>query len=131
MDSYDAQVAESIKSLFELTSRIDERVKTLSDNALRQDDKLEQIANSQQKLLERVVALESKNGEATKKAVEEVKKLTDDLERRTRGMEIQMKAVEIISKGNTNKWDRIADVVWKFVIIIAASFLIWKLGMGG
>ena len=131
MDSYDAQVAESIKSLFELTSRIDERVKTLSDNALRQEDKLEQIANSQQKLLERVVALESKNGEATKKAVEEVKKLTDDLERRTRGMEIQMKAVEIISKGNTNKWDRIADVVWKFVIIIAASFLIWKLGMGG
>jgi hypothetical protein len=123
MDGYNAQVAESIKLLFELTSRIDERVKYLSENASKQDGKFETIAEYQQKLLERIIALENKNGET-------IKKQTEDLNIRIRNIELQIKTLEVISKGNSNRWDKITDMIWRIIIIMTASFLIWKMGIG-
>jgi hypothetical protein len=121
-NSYDKQVAESIRSLFELTSRVDERVKLMSDNYQRIDTKFDSIVRGQQELLQRVTALESRNGT-------EIKKVVEELSERVRKMEINMQSLEIVSKGNQNKWDKAIDYGMRILVAIAAALLTFKLGI--
>jgi uncharacterized protein (DUF3084 family) len=121
---YDKQVSESIRSLFELTSRIDERVKLLTETYSKAESKFDTIMKSQQELLQRVTALESKNGT-------ELKKTVGDIEERLRKIEIHIQSVEYIAKGSQNKWDKAIEHGMKILVAIAATILIYKLGMSG
>jgi len=62
MADFENQVSESIRSLYELTSRIDERVKNMGSSLSTTDGKIEKDRQSQTELLQRIAALESKNG---------------------------------------------------------------------
>jgi predicted HAD superfamily phosphohydrolase len=121
---YDKQISDSIRSLFELTSRIDERVKLLTETYSKTDVKFDMIVKSQQELLQRVTALESKNGS-------ELKKTVYDLEERLREIEIHIQSIEYIAKGSQNKWDKAIEYGMKILVAIAATVLIYKLGMSG
>jgi len=118
MADFENQVSESIRSLYELTTRIDERVKNMGSTMTKSDVAIEKGRQDQNGLLQRVVALESGSGTAVK-----------DLNERLRKLELQMGAVEIISTGNQSKWQLITDAVMKLAVILTATILIWKLGL--
>jgi len=120
-DRYDAEVAVSIRSLFELTSRIDERVKLLFETSSKTDDKFNQIMKCQNEIMQRVTALESKNGTEIKKSVEE-------LNNRIRTIETQVQSIDFITKGHQTRWDKIMDNGMKLLVAIAAAFIIWRAG---
>ena len=120
---YDKQVAESIRSLFELTSRIDERAKNMTEAHKRFETKFDAITENQQELLQRVTALESKNGSELKKAIEE-------LNERLRRLEVQVQAIEFIAKGSQNKWDKLMENGMRLLVAVAAAILAFKLTTG-
>src|SRR5271169_5918352 len=118
---YNTEVAASIKSLFELTSRIDERVKVLFENSSKIEGRFEAIMENQNELLQRVSTLEAKNGAEVKIKVEE-------LSNKVQNIELKIQAVDTIAKGHLNRWEKIADNSMKLLIALAASFIIWRAG---
>ena len=118
---YDTEVSMSIKSLFELTTRIDERVKSLYDSGSKIEGRFDVIIEIQNELLQRVTALESKNGT-------EVKKQVNDLITKVQDLEIKIQSIDIIARGHSTRWEKIADNSMKLLIAIAAAFIIWRAG---
>ncbi len=57
-ERYINQVTESIQGLFDLTARIDERLKMIAEKQSEQDAKIEKYIDTHTKLAERVVGLE-------------------------------------------------------------------------
>ncbi len=121
--TYDKQVAESIRSLFELTSRIDERVNNIIENHKRFEATFKTISDNQLTFLQRVTALEATNGHDLKKVIEE-------LNERIRRLEIQVQAIEFIAKGSQTKWDRSIEYGMKILVALAAAILAFKLTTG-
>ena len=118
---FDSEMSKSIKSLFELTTRIDEKVKLLCELSTKVDLNYNSFMETKIELLQRITALESKNGSELKKQLEN---LSDNF----RKIEVQVQASEIISKGHHNRLEKITDNGMKLLIAVAAAFIIWKSG---
>jgi hypothetical protein len=117
-EQFFTQVSESIKSVFDLTSRIDERVKMIHEKQKEMDKKFNGLIESQGTLNSRVSVLESTT------ETEEVQ----NLEKTVHTMEIMLKEVELKSAGNTGKWDVVADFCLKILWAIVAGAAIYYLG---
>ena len=123
-NDFDSEMSKSIKSLFELTTRIDEKVKLLCELSSKVDLNYNLLMETKIELLQRITYLESKNGS-------ELKKQLEDLNNKFRTVEMQVQATEIISKGHHNRLGKIADNGMKLLIAVAAAFIIWKSGWSG
>ena len=117
-EQFFTQVSESIKSVFDLTSRIDERVKMIHEKQQEMDKKFSRLIDSQGTLNSRVSVLESTT------ETEEVQ----NLEKTVHNMEIMLKEVELKSAGNTGKWDIVAGFCLKILWAIVAGAAIYYLG---
>ena len=117
-EQFFTQVSESIKSVFDLTSRIDERVKMIHEKQQEMDKKFSRLIESQGTLNSRVSVLESTS------EIEEVQ----NLEKTVHNMEIMLKEVELKSAGNTGKWDTAAELSLKILWAIVAAAAIYYLG---
>jgi D-hexose-6-phosphate mutarotase len=111
----------TIRSLFELTSRIDERVKAINENNLKIEKRFETYLEVHNQLLQRITALESKNGT-------EIKKNVEDLSNRLRDIEQKFISIDIITKSHQTRWEKIFEQGTKLTMAIAAAFIIWKAG---
>ena len=154
-DPYDSEVASSIKSLFELTSRIDERVKVLFENSSKIESKFNTIMELQNDLMQRITAVESREKSNLREGVNTVTEALNDESRKTqqtilqrvtvletknatahieafdnklRAIEIQIQAIEFLAKGHQNRWDNIVNNAIKLLIAVAAGFIIWHSG---
>lgn len=111
----------TIRSLFELTSRIDERVKAINENNLKIEKRFDAYLEAHNQLLQRITALESKNGT-------EIKRNVEDLSNRMRDMEQKFISIDIIARNHQNRWEKIFEQGTKLIMAIAAAFIIWKAG---
>ena len=119
---YYLEVSKSIKSVYDLTARIVERVKLLMS---KQDDtqrKLDEHMTRVSDLDGRIMVIESKNGEA---AIKQLGMLRDDFHK----LEGRIQVVEISSAGNEGKWKIIIDFGVKILWIIVGSYALLKLGL--
>ena len=117
-EQFFTQVSESIKSVFNLTSRIDERVKMIHEKQQEMDKKFSRLIESQGTLNSRVSVLESTS------EIEEVQ----NLEKTVHNMEIMLKEVELKSAGNTGKWAVAADFGIKILWALVAAAAIYYMG---
>ena len=117
-EQFFTQVSESIKSVFNLTSRIDERVKMIHEKQQEMDKKFSRLIESQGTLNSRVSVLESTS------ETEEIQ----DLEKTVHNMELVLKEVELKSAGNTGKWNVVADFSLKILWAMAAAAAIYYMG---
>jgi hypothetical protein len=117
-EQFFTQVSESIKSVFDLTSRIDERVKMIHEKQKEMDKKFNGLIESQGTLNSRVSVLESTT------ETEEVQ----NLEKTVHNMEIALKEVELKSAGTRHRWDIAADFGLKILWAIVAAAAIYYLG---
>ena len=114
-EQFFTQVSESIKSVFNLTSRIDERVKMIHEKQQEMDKKFSRLIESQGTLNSRVSVLESTSD-------------TEDLEKTVHNMELILKEVELKSAGNAGKWNVVADFSLKILWAMAAAAAIYYMG---
>ena len=119
---YYLEVSKSIKSVYDLTARIDERVKLLMSKQEETQRKLDQHMNRVSDLDGRIMVIESKNGEA---AIKQLGLLREDFHK----LEGRIQVVEISSAGNEGKWKIIIDFGVKILWIIVGSYALLKLGL--
>ncbi len=120
-DEFYRQVSESIKLVFDLTSRIDERVKFLVEQHGEANDKIEKLMDRQEGIVSRLSVLENKNGNGLKEDVYDMKNLV-------RALEIKVASLEIHSASHTNKWSTATDFVFKVIVTAIGAMLAWKIG---
>jgi len=116
------QVSESIKSVFELTTRVDERVQTIMKKQDEMERKIDSGITNQGLLSSRVSVLESKNGSLIK---EDVEKIKDNLHE----LELQMQVVKTESQRSEGRWKTIASFGLQLVWVILAAYILYRLGI--
>lgn len=129
-DRYIQQVSDSIKDLFDLTARIDERVISIAQKQVDSDHRMEKFLDTHAKLVERVVMIESKDSESMRQDIDELKKEMSDLHGNLKQVELGMNTLNIHTNKQEVRWRMIFDVLMKVIIIVAASIIIWKFGIG-
>ena len=139
------QVSESIKSVFDLTSRIDERVKMLIEKQNELDDKFEKIMHQNSNLSTRLSVLESKDFGSIKSDIEDIEKRLvvleikfkndkttdkiDKLDNQVRELELKQQGHDIFKLSTEARITRSIDIIFKLVIGVATGFLLWKWGI--
>lgn len=113
------QTSENVQKLFDLSIRIDERVKNMQSVHEDFDDRLNNLLRSQAETMQKLAILETKSFKAE---VDECLKGVRDLDKR-------MTAVESSSKGFENKWQELVKFVIQLVWIVIAAWALYKFGL--
>ena len=138
------QLAENIRQLHELSTRIDERLKHMVEKHSAMSDKMDQLMTRQGEFATRLAVIEASNLSDLKEMLDEVdkrlvvaerllhNKVNDDVE----ALKTKLHALEIANEHNTSYRtkgeDRLQwwlDISMKFVLAIAGAAVVWKLGI--
>lgn len=127
------EISKAIKSLFDLTSRIDERVKMLMEKQQENSEKLSDISKLYNDLMQKVAIIESKNGD---KLHEEINKLesnidssVDKINENVKTLQIRVSLVEKSTQGTEARWKTIIDLGFKALATAIMCYILWKLGL--
>jgi len=120
--SYYAQVQESIQSIFELTTRVDERVQLMMKKQDNLEDKIDSQMKETNALATRVTILESRNGVQLQADLDKVKDLMHQ-------MELKISHLDKFSATTENRWKTIGGFTLQIVWVILAAYLLFKLGI--
>lgn len=118
-----SQVSQSTKSIFDLTSRMDERVKIMVQKQQETENKIDKIMDAQSALVTRITQLETISKNTT------IDAHLDNLETRVRSLETTINELKIYSDSNTARWKTISDIAIKIFIAVIGAWIVWKLGI--
>jgi uncharacterized coiled-coil protein SlyX len=143
-DQYFNQVSESIKNVFELSTRIDERVQLMMK---KQEDLEKKLDAQMQKtndmttrvtVLEsqvqkasdmnnRLAALESKNNNQEK--IKEISESVTGIAAIVHNMELKVQSLEGNTKRQEARWKTIFGFVVQLIWVVLAAYLLYRLGL--
>lgn len=120
------EVNESLKLVFDITSRIDERMKILLESHNEAKERIEKLYEQQATILNRIIVLENKNNaEALNDLGNEVNIINSKVEH----LSERLIHVEKEMSQNSNKWAGFIDFIFKISVMIIGSVILWKLGL--
>jgi chromosome segregation ATPase len=124
------QMMQSVRSLFDLTTRMDERVahmmKAQESNAIKIEDASEELSDLFSKLSvveARIHVLEDKS--EIENIVQEVEQIRDDIHE----MALKIQQLEIATKREENRWKTAFSFGLQIVWVILTSYLLYRLGL--
>lgn len=120
------EVNDSLKMVFDITSRIDERMKVLVENNIDLRDKIEKLYDQHVVILNRLVVLENKN---SLQALGDLKTDINSLESKFENMSGRLINVEKEVTQNNSKWTNIVDFIFKLGVVVIGGIILWKLGL--
>jgi chromosome segregation ATPase len=123
-EQFFGQVSDSIQLVFDLTSRIDERVKILIERQKEIDDQIEKLLEMQHQTLHRLVALESKVA-----TIDDPQKELTELRNKIHALEMKAENFQMRIGYHDSRWIQIFDAVWKILLMIIAGYILYKLGL--
>src|SRR6187399_452530 len=104
--NYYKEVSDSLKLVFDLTSRIDERTKALVSNYDDAKEKIDKLTEHQSNVLNKVIALE--NRDATN-IVKEIKNEINVIEDRVEHLSDRLMTIEKDLQSHAGKWQTVLD----------------------
>lgn len=116
-ERYYSQVNESINSLIELTTRVDERVINMIRKQELTDEKISSQLEALSDLNTKVKILETSTKDISEKA--------NDMHK----LELRVQLLENSSSNQENRWKTIFGFAIQLVWVILAAFLLFKLGI--
>lgn len=128
------QTTESIQKIFDLSTRIDERVKTLQANEteikLEISDIIEELKNLQLKTntLQNNLSDQTVNQQLQQcqlALLELDKKISNTLN----DFEVRISAVEVSQQGNEDRWGKITQFTLQLIWVIIAAWVLASLGI--
>lgn len=125
-ENFYREVNDSLKNVFAITSRIDERMKALVEGHNESKEKIEKLCDNQVAILNRLTVLENSNGT---RAVYDLKTDVSDLEDKFDNISERLLHVENEMTKVTNKWAAIIDFVFKVGVVVIGAIILWKLGI--
>lgn len=117
-----AQSSENIQKLFDLSTRIDERVKAIQTNQANLESKIESLVTSHNLAMQKIVVLESRD-------VKYLDSKLSEREREISSMDKRLSTVEASSGQNQDRWNKIMSFVIQLVWVILAAWLLMKLNL--
>lgn len=123
------QFTESTQSIFELTSRMDERIKIIMEQQSSAEKKFTQFIELQHEMISRVIVLESKNGHKIEKEMEKIERQIEKIEEKMKNIENDTQVLKMHSQSNMTIWKQIGDFVVKIIWVVVACWLVLKLGL--
>lgn len=117
-----SQTSENIQKLFDLSTRIDERVKAI---VLKQSDlnaRLENLIASHTEAIQRLAVAEAKLETPLQEELQGLQKVINEMDKR-------LASVEHATKGNENRWNTIFQFITQLVWITLAAYLLYKLNL--
>lgn len=123
---YYSQIQNSIKSIFELTTRVDERVQLMMKKQEDVEWKIDGISTEMKELSTRVTVLESNNGKAVAAAVStEVDRLKDTIS----DMKLKIQTLESKADSSEGKWKTVLNFGLQILWVVVAAYLLYRLGI--
>lgn len=117
-----AQSSENIQKLFDLSTRIDERVKAIQTNQANLENRIESLFGSHNIAMQKIVVLESRDVKFLDSKISECEKEISSIDKRLSG-------VESSSGQNQDRWNKIMSFVIQLVWVILAAWLLMKLNI--
>lgn len=117
-----AQSSENIQKLFDLSTRIDERVKVIQTNQANLENRIESLFGSHNIAMQKIVVLESRDVKFLDSKISECEKEISSIDKRLSG-------VESSSGQNQDRWNKIMSFVIQLVWVILAAWLLMKLNI--
>lgn len=119
-DRFYSEVSSSIKMVFDLTSRIDERVKILVEQHAEACERIDKLMDRQEGIMNRLTMLESRDFAGLKSEVNEVRKSV-------RAVESDVNLLKKDSQSHDYRWEKVVDWGFKIFVAVFSAFLAWKL----
>lgn len=123
-ESFYREFSESIKSLFILTNRIDERVRVLIEHNEETKHRIEKLVDNQNVLLGRIILLET-----NKETILEVKSNFLMINADANRLHERVTNLEKDINNQTNKLSSMLDIAFKLIIPIIGGIILWKIGV--
>lgn len=120
------EVNDSLKLVFDITSRIDERMKVLVENNNDSKDKIEKLYEQQVVLLNRIIVLENKNNV---QLMTDLKNEINIIEERVDHLSERLIHVEKEMNQSNSKWTAVVDFIFKVGVVVVGAIILWKLGI--
>ncbi len=117
-----SQVSESIKSVFDITSRIDERVKIIMEKQTDVDRRLGQAIDHINNISSRVSVLESRDERAIKDNIERSAARLSELEK-------QFEIMKLHQAGSEGKWKQVITFGAQIVLAVVTAYIAFSLGL--
>lgn len=137
-DQFHIQTSESIKLIFDLTSRIDEKIGKLIEKhenvsarlsiLENNDNKLDKFVNLSQELIYRVALIESK-GVMSISDISDLEKDMHEFKERLRTFELKIESIATKTLQHETRWSQIFDLIFKIALMLIGGFLLYKLGL--
>lgn len=136
------QTSESVKMLFDLTSRMDERIKTSVTNQANIQETLVLIQDELKEINKRLASLESERvselrkefNETTKDVItldrnfHHIKKTVDKSEIGIENLTAKMDSLDRITLFNDGRISKIMDYAWKIAFMVLTGYMYYKFG---
>ena len=123
-----SQTSENIQKLFDLSTRIDERVKAIRDKQDDLDERLTEIAKVHQEVMQKIAVLESKDGGTGMLSAR-----LDECQKEVKLELVQLDKRLALVEGSTNtsqdRWNKIFTFAIQIIWVILAAYLLMKLGI--
>lgn len=117
-----AQASENIQKLFDLSTRIDERVKSIQANQTNLEDRLGNLFEANNLSMQKIAVLESKDSRYLDVRLKECEKELSAMDKR-------VMVVESASGQNQDRWNKIMSFIIQLVWVVLAAWLLLKLNL--
>jgi uncharacterized coiled-coil DUF342 family protein len=122
------EASESIKAIFDLTSKIDARVKNLAKGQEETDEELIDQAEDINEIRQKLLVLETKLQEGKEGRDGEEENISS-IKNKLQEMELKVQAVSIAAAGHENRWKSIITFVVQIIWVVLASYILYKMGI--
>lgn len=109
----------------ELLSRLDERVKNLTSSQKKIEEQLAKSSKAHASLANKISSLES-DLEIVSSQITDFE--NQELDEAIAEIKIKLQSIEMRVGNNDSRWFLLFDSVWKVVLMLIASYILYKLG---
>lgn len=117
-----SQTSDNIQRLFDLTTRIDERVKSIQAKQSDMDGRLSSVMSNHHELVQRLAVAESKLNTPIHEEVDALRRAFIEIEKR-------LISLEQTSTGHEKRWNGVFQFVVQLVWITLAAYVLYKLNL--
>jgi DNA repair exonuclease SbcCD ATPase subunit len=118
-----AQASDNIQRLFDLSTRIDERVKSIQTKQNQLEKQIDNVINQYMTVLQKIAVLESHRNEAdTDDKIKELEKTITSIDKR-------LTILEGNDSKHSDRWNRITMFIIQIVWAILTAYILMKLNL--
>jgi len=121
-----SQTSDNIQKLFDLSTRIDERIKSIQTKQDELDKRIESVIDDHNILMQRFAVIESKS---LAPSIASLRNKLSEQEKEVNRIDRRLIDIEHTTMTNQDRWGKISSFVIQLIWIVIASWVLFKLNL--